>query len=101
MRYRECTMYADDTNINIIAYSLPELECSGNDELANLHDWLRVNKLSLNIAKTELMLIGSRQRLASTLSHLSEIQLEGQKIKTVYNSKSLAIFIHSNLSAFS
>ena len=51
-------MYADDTSISIAASSLPELESALNNDLANLHEWLNVNKLSLNIAKTELMLIG-------------------------------------------
>ena len=40
--------------------SLPELEGTINGELANLHKWLIVNTLNLNIAKIELMLIGSR-----------------------------------------
>ena len=31
--------------------------------LANLNCWLKVNRLSLNVAKTEFMIIGSRQRL--------------------------------------
>lgn len=52
-------MYADDTSISIAASSLSELELALNAELANFHEWLyNVNKLSLNIAKTEFMLIG-------------------------------------------
>ena len=31
-------------------------------ELNNLTCWLRINRLSLNVAKTELMIIGSRKR---------------------------------------
>ena len=65
-------MYADDTSISIATSSLPELESALNTELANRHEWLSVNKLSLNIAKTELMLIGSLQRLrplATTIGH--------------------------------
>ena len=46
-------MYADDTSISIAANSLPELESALSNELANLHEWLNVNKLSLDIAKTE------------------------------------------------
>ena len=49
-------MYADDTSISIAASSLPELESALKTELANLHEWLNVNKLSLNITKTVLML---------------------------------------------
>ena len=36
-----------------------------NIELEKLKEWLNVNKLSLNVAKTEFMVIGSRQRLAT------------------------------------
>ena len=73
-------MYADDTSVSIAASSLPELELALNAELANLREWLNVNKLSLNIAKTELMLIGSRQRLATTIDHSLTIKLKVTKL---------------------
>ena len=44
-------MYADDTSMSIAASSLSELELTLNAELTNLHEWLNVNKLGLNIAK--------------------------------------------------
>ena len=56
-------MFADDTNISIAANTVMELEPLINSELKNLHQWLVTNRLSLNIAKTEFMIIGSRQRL--------------------------------------
>ena len=92
-------MYADDTSISIAASSLPELELALNTELANLHEWLNVNKLSLNIAKTELMLIGSRQRLATTIGHSLTVQIEGHEIdsalyqilRTLHRSKSFLV----------
>ena len=62
-------MYADDTSTSFAASSLPELEGTINGELANLHKWLIVNKLNLNITKTELLLIGSRQGLANNADH--------------------------------
>ena len=49
-------------------------------ELANLHKWRIVNKLSLNIAKTELLLTGSRQRLANNADYSLNILLEDQVI---------------------
>jgi hypothetical protein len=42
-----------------------ELENLMNIELGKLKEWLNVKKLSLNVAKTEFMVIGSRQRLAT------------------------------------
>ena len=82
-------MYADDTNISIAASSSSELESVLNGELINLYEWLRVNRLSLNIAKTELMLIGSRQRLDNTVTHSFNVQIEGQEINRVCDTKSL------------
>ena len=86
-------MYADDTSISIAASGLSELETSVNRELSNLHNWLRANRLSLNIAKTELMIIGSRQRLANTVTHSLKIQIEGQEISKVCDTKFLGIYI--------
>ena len=92
-------MYADDTSISIAANNLPELELTLNTKLANLHEWLNVNKLSLNIAKTELiMLIGSRQRLATTIGHSVTAQIGGHEIDRVPHTKSLGIYIDQNLS---
>jgi len=73
-------MYADDTNISIAASSSLELQSVLNGELINLYGWLRVNRLSLNIAKTELMLMGSRQRLVNTITHSFNEQIEGQEV---------------------
>ena len=93
-------MCADDTSISIAAGSLPELESALNTELANLHEWLNANKLSLNIAKTELMLIGSRQRLATTIGHSLIVQIKGHEIECPTPSKeftSIKIFRGPNM----
>ena len=91
-------MYADNASISVVPSTLPELESALNTELANLHEWLNVNKLSLNIAKTEFMLIGSRQRLATTIDHSLTVQIKGHKIDEVPHTKSLRVYIDQNLS---
>jgi hypothetical protein len=62
-------MYADDTNISFQSNKFDELEDLMNIELGKLKEWLNANKLSLNVAKTEFMVIGSRQRLATFDDH--------------------------------
>jgi len=57
-------MFADDTNLTLSARTLTELELALAPELNDLSCWLKPNKLSLNVAKAELMVIGSRQRLS-------------------------------------
>ena len=81
-------MFADDTNISVTAKTLTELKLEINPELSNLNRWLKANKLSLNVAKAELMIIGSRQRL-DTQSDEIDIEIDGEKIKRVDHSKSL------------
>ena len=48
-------MYGDDTYISLQSSNLVDLRDIINAELANLNTWLEVNKLSLNIAKTEFI----------------------------------------------
>ena len=45
-------------------FSNHSIQTSLNEELENAHNWLRANKLTLNMTKTEFMLIRSRQRLS-------------------------------------
>ena len=49
-------LFADDTNISYESYSLQELEKVINKELNKLNLWLNVNRLSLNIDKTNYII---------------------------------------------
>ena len=40
--------------------TITDVESIMNSELANLKEWLISNKLNLNVAKTEFMVIGSK-----------------------------------------
>ena len=57
------TMYADDTSISYSSKSIEDLTETLNNELKCLKEWLQDNKLSLNVIKTQAMVIGSRQNL--------------------------------------
>ena len=50
------SLFADDTNIYYEAKSLDELESTLNKGLRELHNWLIINRLSLNIGKTNFVL---------------------------------------------
>ena len=55
------------------------------------------NKLSLNVAKTEFMLIGTRQTLRLLRSKQVKIQIEGENISQDEKAKSLCVLIDDNL----
>ena len=56
------TMYADDTTLTFCASDTNSLESQINSELKQLNQRLVANKLTLNVSKTELMLITTRQK---------------------------------------
>lgn len=56
-------MYADNTHITLVGSNLDDKENFLNRDLNNTNKRLITNKLTLNMTKTEFMLIGSRQKL--------------------------------------
>ena len=91
-------MYADDTNVTFSAATIPDLESQINSDLKYIDRWLKANKLSLNVAKTEFMVISSRQKLQSLNGNTINIHKDGVPINQRNKSKSLALIIDENLS---
>ena len=85
------------TNTWRLTPKLTALKLALTPELNNLSCWLKANRLSLNAAKTELMIIGSRQRLSVQCDDL-EIRIDDQIIKRVDHTKSLGLTIDDHLS---
>ena len=55
-------LFADDTNIYYESDDLRDLEKVVNQELKSLSLWLKVNRLALNISKTNFLIFHSSQR---------------------------------------
>ena len=86
-------LFSDDTNITIPGSTFSNLEQATNSELINLYSGLKVNKPSLNIARTEFMAISTHQKfLAENCSEIN-IQLDSQLICTAEHAKSLGLII--------
>lgn len=79
-------MYADDTSITFVI----------NSDLEEIRLWLAANKLTLNLTKTEFLLIGSRQRL-SNLPENPSIKINQIPVEQVSTTKSLGVYINQNL----
>ena len=89
-------MYADDTHLTYADNDICSIEASLNQDLSNINRWLIANKLTLNMTKTEFMLIGSRQKLNS-LSVLPGLEINGTQLNRVNFTKSLGVLIDENL----
>ena len=90
-------MYADDTHLTFASNNILNINTVLNEDLARVEKWLIANKLTLNTSKTEVMLIGSRQRLSTFHNPLSLI-VDGAPISQVSSTKSLDVHIDQNLS---
>ena len=63
LEFSRASVYADDTTITIVSNDVEKLLCEAQQELLNLSEWMRINKLSPNPAKTEYMIIGHSRKL--------------------------------------
>ena len=63
LKNSEVTMYADDTSISYSFKNIDELNETLNSDLYSLKQWLEGNKLSLDVIKTQAMVIGSRPNI--------------------------------------
>ncbi|RUA05612.1 MAG: hypothetical protein DSY43_04240 [Gammaproteobacteria bacterium] len=89
-------MYADDTNITSGDFDVNTIETLINNDLDTLCGWLQANRLSLNVIKSEYMIIASRQRLAN-LSRDPIIKIGDCHLKRVKSTKTLGMIIDESL----
>ena len=86
-----------DTNMTFTACSVEGLRHEMNADIEKLKQWLCVHKLTLNILKTEYMLIDSRQRIA-TVTETLDLSINGISLKKVNCSKCLGVELDEFLS---
>ena len=55
-------LFADDTNIYYESNDLKEIEKIVNQELKHLSEWLNVNRLALNVKKTNFVIFRSNRK---------------------------------------
>ena len=83
-RLAELIMFADDTNLFFSGNDLITLTNTVNQELALLSRWFKLNKLSLNIKKTNYMLF---RTCNNKLDNDLNISIDGIKLSPVTKTK--------------
>ena len=85
--------FADDSNIFKNGKNLLEIQEVINKELKDISIWLNVNKLFMNISKTQYMLFSGKK----LENHSPNIVIEGIALSRVYSTKFLGIIIDDKL----
>ena len=93
-------MYADDTSLAQSANDIKDMANVMNYELDNVKEWLHGNKLSLNVAKTTSMLIGTRHILHDKITAeplRANFEISGEPIEQKISVKYLGVQIDNDL----
>ena len=86
-------LFADDTNIYYENDSLEEIEKIINIELKKLSLWLRINRLSLNISKTNFVIFRPYNK---KLKYITTLKIDKKAIAEKSHIKYLGIIIDSS-----
>ena len=100
LKKAKATMYADDTAISYASAKSEELDLVINEELSCIERWLQGNKLSLNVVKTQAMIIGSKPKikeLKNNLRCLPSFRVGGEEIDLINETKYLRVVIDNCL----
>ena len=87
-------LFADDTNLYYESEDLQVLESVLNRELKQLSQWLKVNRLALNITKSNFVIFHSHKRI---VHHNVTLLLDKKSILEKGHIKYLGVFIDQHL----
>ena len=93
------SMYADDTSLCYQALDTTRLNEAMNSDLLLVEQWLRGNKLSLNVKKTHSMLISSKQKckILKNKNEFLELRIQGAEPEVVQSTKYLGVQVDNSL----
>ena len=89
-------LFADDTTVFLSDKDVNVLYNTMNNELYEVCNWFKCNKLSLNASKTNLMLLGTAYKTKNAYVSRS-IHLDGCQLTRITTTKFLGMTINENL----
>ena len=87
-------LFADDTNAIYTADSYDELMEIINDDLLNMSNWFKINKLALNASKTNFIIFHKKNRIPPRTFSITLNQIALERVVTT---KFLGVLIHEHL----
>ena len=95
MKHTQVSLYADDTVLYCFSDNPIDLEEQLNADLRTVCDWLRDNKLTLNIKKTKAVVIGSNRKLSNTSS--VTVHVDGNTTENVEHFSYLGVTLSTTM----
>ena len=94
------TMYADDTSISYSSKNMEDINQTLSSELGHLKQWLQGNKLSLNVLKTQALVVGSKpniKKITENVVDTPQFLIGDAQVENVDQTKYLGVIIDKNL----
>ena len=90
------SIFADDTQMATSSFKISELQNQIAEDIENVIQWMADNRLSLNVLKTDSIIVGPRSKMRDLEETLC-ITIQNESIYRAPFVKSLGIFIDENL----
>ena len=94
IKYSTTRHFADDTNLLLTNSSLKQLKKHLNIDLSLMSNWLKANKISLNVSKTELLIFRHPNK---QINYKLKVKLDGKRLYPSEFVKYLGLLIDSHL----
>ena len=82
-------LFAGDTNLFISGKNICQLQHNMESDLMNIAEWLKANKLSLNIKKTHFMVFSNKNKTPTNMI----LHIGGQPIEKVEHTKFVGVIL--------
>ncbi len=90
------SLYADDTALYTSAQTQIELVLNLRVELSTVDEWLKANRLTLNVKKTKYVIFGTRNKLEHVTRDLN-LEIGSEQIERVSHMKYLGVILDDKL----
>ena len=93
------SMYAHETSLSYLSDNIHQLNEATNMDLTTVFEWLKGNKLFLNVAKAKAMIISTKQKGGCLAKNNEELflSIQEEQLDNVLTAKYLGIQVDSNL----
>jgi hypothetical protein len=93
-----CNCFADDTIIYVSGKTVEEVTAKLQTCLEGVEEWYKGNRLKVNASKSNIMLVGSSQKLNSADKSIFKIMYESENLQMITNVKYLGVKVDECLS---
>ena len=99
LKHAAPSIFADDTQMAASSFKISELQNQLAEDIENVMQWMADNKLSMNVLKTDFIIVGPRSKMRDLEETLC-ITIQNEIIYRAPFVKSLGFFIDENLDQY-